>query len=361
MSEFDPRDEGRNPPESSEGDGTAGAKVDGSAEPPAQVSPAPAPATVFSADPPPPPPPPPPRSGIGRLVLGIVLGGLVVTAIFIFIAILSLASEGDGPHFTSLKRNKIAVVPITGEIVSSSPVVEQLAEFADNGSIQGIVVRINSPGGAVAPSQEIYDEILRIREETGKPVVASMEVVAASGGYYIASACDHIVANPGSITGSIGVIAQWFNLEDLVEWAKLRPETITSGSMKDAGSPFREMTPQEREYYQRIITQLHEQFIQAVIRGRDGRLTAEEVRKLADGRVFTGSEALELKLVDQMGGLTQALRKAGELSGIKGEPSPVYPKIRKPGLLEVLAESRQATGLVQKILSGESSPFLYRW
>lgn len=310
---------------------------------------------------PPPPPPPPPKSGIGKLVVGIVFGGLAVTMLFVFVAVLSFASGGEGPYLTSFARNQVAVIPVTGEIVSSSPVVEQLSDFADDRSIRAIVVRINSPGGAVAPSQEIYEEILRIREETGKPVVASMDIVAASGGYYIASACDHIVANPGSITGSIGVIAQWFNLEDLVQWAKLRPETITSGSMKDVGSPFREMTAEERDYYQRIITQLHEQFIEAVIVGRDGRMTAEEVRKVADGRVFTGTEALELKLVDQTGGLTQALRKAGEMAGLRGEPSPVYPRVAKPGLLDVLAESRQASGLVQKILTGESSPFLYRW
>jgi protease-4 len=304
---------------------------------------------------------PPPKSGIGKLVVGIVFGGLAVTLLFVFVAVLSFASRDGGLGVGHFGRNKVAVVPINGEIYSSSPVVEQLSSFADNRSIRAIVVRINSPGGAVAPSQEIYEEILRIRSETGKPVVASMDIVAASGGYYIAAACDHIVANPGSITGSIGVIAQWFNLEDLVEWAKLRPETITSGELKDAGSPFRDMTREEREYYQRIVSQLHEQFIGAVIEGRDGRMTADEVRELADGRVFTGSEALELKLVDQNGGLNQAVRKAGEMAGIKGEPSAVYPRVAKPGLLDVLAESREATGLVQKILAGKGSPFLYRW
>lgn len=313
---------------------------------------------------PPPPPPPfasPRKSGIGKLVVGIVFGGLAVTMLFVVIAVLSFTSDDEGMAVPSLKRNKVAVVPITGEIVSSSPVVEQLSHFAESHSVRAIVVRINSPGGAVAPSQEIYEEILRIRRETGKPVVASMDTVAASGGYYIAAACDHIVANPGTITGSIGVIAQWFNLEGLVEWARLRPETVTSGDMKDAGSPFREMTVEEREYYQRIVAQLHEQFIKAVIEGRDGRMTAEEVRKVADGRVFTGSEAVELKLVDQTGGLKQALRKAGEMAGVSGEPNPVYPRVRKPSLLDVLAESRDASGLVRKVLAGEGSPFLYRW
>lgn len=352
MSEFDSRDDANE----------AGVpRQDVVAQGPNETGPSPEAPVPSHASPPPPPPPSRPRGGIGKLIVGIVFGGLAVTMVFVFVAVLSLASGDDRPTFTSLKRNKVAVVPITGEIVSSSPAVNQLSSFADNGSIHAIVVRINSPGGAVAPSQEIYEEIRRIREETGKPVVASMDVVAASGGYYIASACDQIVANPGSITGSIGVIAQWFNLEDLVEWAKLRPETITSGDMKDAGSPYREMTDEERVYYQRIIDQLHEQFVDAVIAGREGRMTADEVRKLADGRVFTGSEALDLKLIDETGGLKRALRLAGELAGMRGEPTPVYPRVEKPGLLEVLAEGRAATGLVQKVLSGESSPFLYRW
>lgn len=356
MSEFDSRDAGQDRPATEREGAIPGGRLDDEAAVNASRPRDP------NVPPPPPPPSPPPKRGIGRLVVGIVFGGLAVTMLFVFVAVIAFSSRGEGAGgFTSFKRNKVAVVPITGEIVSSSPVVDQLSSFADNSSVQAIVVRINSPGGAVAPSQEIYAEILRIREETGKPVVASMEVVAASGGYYIASACDHIVANPGSITGSIGVIAQWFNLEDLVQWAKLRPETFTSGEMKDAGSPFRDMTAEEREYYQRIITQLHEQFIDAVIVGREGRMTAEEVRKVADGRIFTGNEALQLKLVDQTGGLKQAIRKAGDLAGISGEPSPVYPRVAKPGLLDVLAESKQDLGFVQKILVGRSSPFLYRW
>ena len=143
----------------------------------------------------------------------------------------------------------------------------RLTEFADNESVKAIVVRINSPGGSVSASQEIYREIRRVREESSKPVIASLDTVAASGGYYIAVGCDSIVANPGSITGSIGVIAQWFNVEKLVEWAKLSPETITSGAMKDAGSPFRQMSEGERDYFQRIVTQLHGQFVTGGGRG----------------------------------------------------------------------------------------------
>jgi protease IV len=357
MSEYDPREPGRDSAERSADVESPGGLQSGASPDGETIS-----HVAISGPPPPPPPAAPRKSGTGKIILALVFGGLAMTILFVFVAALAFSSRGEGSTVASLKRNKVAVVPIKGEIVSSSPAVEQLANFADNRSIRAIVVRINSPGGAVAPSQEIYEEIQRIRRETDKPVVASMESVAASGGYYIASACDHIVANPGTITGSIGVIAQWFNLEDLVRWAKLRPETIRAGEMKDAGSPFREMTDEERKYYERILSQLHEQFIEAVIEGRDGKLSAEEVRELADGRVFTGSEALDLKLVDQTGGLKQALRKAGELAGVSGEPTAVYPRVRRPGLLDVLAESREeASGLVRRILASEGSPFLYRW
>ncbi len=313
--------------------------------------------------PPPPPPgqvlPPKKSSGIGKMIAGLAIGGLLVTILFVVIAMFAFAGRGTTPM--TLSRNKVGVILIQGEIFESATTISHLNDFADNRSIHAIVLRINSPGGAVAPSQEIYSEVLRVREETGKPVIASMGTVAASGGYYIAAACDEIIANPGSITGSIGVIAQWFNLEDLVEWARLRPETFKSGKLKDAGSPYREMTDDERAYYQRIISQLHEQFIGAVITGRDGRMSEDDVRTVADGRVFTGEEALELKLIDQLGGLQQALRVAADRAGLSGDPTPVYPRIEKRSLLDVLAESKQSSGFVEKFLVGHGSPFLYRW
>jgi protease-4 len=305
-----------------------------------------------------------PRSGWGRLLLGILAGGFLVSVLLVIIAVVALSGDGKS-HSSSLSsfgRGKVAILPIEGEIVDSRQTIEDLQSFADNSSIKAIVVRINSPGGGVAPSQEINREILRVREESGKPVVASVDSVAASGGYYIAVACDPIIANPGSITGSIGVIAQWFNLEKLVEWAKVTPETFTSGSMKDMGSPYRPMTDVERAYYQKIIQQLHEQFVGAVIRGREGKMKAQDIRNLADGRVFTGQEASDLKLVDRLGGLEDAVRLAAERAGIKGTPAVVYPKHEKPGLLEVLADAKsQPAAIVSKILSGHGSPFLYRW
>lgn len=300
-------------------------------------------------------------SGTGKWIVGLLLGGVLAAILVFGIAIIVVSGRDESGHMT-IGRGKIGVLPIEGEIFDSRQTLRELDEFADNDSIKAIVVRINSPGGAVAPSQEIHREILRVREETGKPVIASLDTVAASGGYYIAVGCQEIVANPGSITGSIGVIAQWFNVEKLVEWAKVSPQTFTSGEMKDAGSPYRPMSELEKAYYQRIVTQLHGQFVAAVIEGRSGKMAADEIRKVADGRVFTGQEANDIKLVDEIGGLEDAVRRAAELAGIKGEPAVIYPKREKPGLLEVLADAQtRPAAMVEKFLAGKGSPFLYRW
>lgn len=332
-----------------------------SAEPsPAPAAPAAAPAEG-SIDTRPVAAAPAPRSGTGKLILGILLGGVVTSILALVIAVVVASGRDDSGH-VAIGRGKVGILPIDGEIVESRVTLRELEEFADNDSIKAIVVRINSPGGAVAPSQEIHRELIRVREETGKPVIASLDTVAASGGYYIAVGCQEIVANEGSITGSIGVIAQWFNVEKLVEWAKVSPQTFTSGEMKDAGSPFRPMNDQEKAYYQRIVTQLHGQFVQAVIDGRKGKMSAEQVRGIADGRVFTGQEANDLKLVDEIGGLEDAVRRAAELAGIDGDPAVIYPKKEKPGLLDLLAESKTGTpAIVERFLAGKVSPFLYRW
>ena len=238
--------------------------------------------------------------------------------------------------------------------------VESIHKYAENSSVKGIVIRINSPGGAIAPSQEIYSEILKTKRKSGKPFVASLDSVAASGGFYIAAACDEIVANPGSITGSIGVILQWMDIEDLVKWAKLKPETITSGALKDAGSPLRELTAQEREYFQRIVLQLHGQFVRAVAAGRSGKLTEAEVRQLADGRIFTGEEAVTLKLVDRLGNLGDAVNVAARRAGIEADPATVYPRRREPNLIDLLGDT-SAESVVDKIVNRRAARFLYRW
>ncbi|HEU4522085.1 MAG TPA: signal peptide peptidase SppA [Thermoanaerobaculia bacterium] len=314
----------------------------------------------------PPPPQPtvivqPRKSRAGMFFFGAFAGCLVLVAGFFFLAILLAAFSGEtGGKFT-LSTHRVAVVPIEGPILEAREAVDALEEYADSSTVKAIVVRINSPGGAIAPSQEIYSQILRIREETGKPVVASFDSVAASGGFYIASACDQIVANPGSITGSIGVILQWLEYEDLIRWAKMRPETITSGTLKSAGSPLQKLTDEERQYLQNIVNQLHTQFVKAVAEGRKGKLTQADVAKLADGRVFTGEEALGLKLVDSLGTLRDAVRVAGNLAGIEGEPAMIYPKPRRPTLVDILSGSGDAQTMVDKIMGRRAAQFLYLW
>jgi protease-4 len=301
----------------------------------------------------------PRKSRTGMFLFGAFTGCLVLVAGIFFLMIAFAASRGDSGTFT-LSTHRVAVVPIEGPIMDARETVDKLEEYAESSTVKAIVVRINSPGGAIAPSQEIYSQILRIREETDKPVVASFDSVAASGGFYIASACDQIVANPGSITGSIGVILQWLEFEDLIKWAKMRPETITSGALKSAGSPFQKLTDEERQYLQRIVNQLHQQFVKAVAAGRKGKISEADVARIADGRVFTGEEALALKLVDRLGTLHDAVRVAGELAGIEGEPTMVYPKPRRPTLVDVLGSGGTKT-LVDKVMGRNAAQFLYLW
>ncbi|HUP44112.1 MAG TPA: signal peptide peptidase SppA [Thermoanaerobaculia bacterium] len=319
-----------------------------------ESQPPPQPATVIVEQ--------PRKSRAGMFFFGAFAGCLVLVAGFFFLVIVLAAFRGESGGRFTLSTSRVAVVPIDGPIVESRDIVDALEEYADSSTVKAIVVRINSPGGAIAPSQEIYSQIRHIREETGKPVVASFDSVAASGGFYIASACDEIVANPGSITGSIGVILQWLEYEELVRWAKMRPQTLTSGTLKSAGSPFENLTEEQRAYLQGVVNQLHSQFVRAVSDGRKGKLSEQDVTRLADGRVFTGEEALALKLIDRLGSLRDAVRVAGDLAGIKGEPTMVYPKPRRPTLVDVLSGSGgDAEALLDKIMSRRAAQFLYLW
>lgn len=318
------------------------------------------------ATPTPPPAPaqtvidPPARKRRGSFFWGLLSGCLVVF-VFVILAGMVAAVFSTGDERTFAIGSKVAIVPLEGEIVDSREFIEHLHKYAENDSVKAIVVRINSPGGAIAPSQEIFEEIRRIRRESRKPVIASMDSVAASGGYYVAAACDRIVANPGTITGSIGVILQWFNVGDLLQWAKLKPETITSGEMKDAGSSWRPISEAEKVYFQAIVSQLHAQFVRAVADGRKGKISEEEVRKVADGRIFTGEQAQKLKLVDDLGNLQDAIRIAARLGGIKGEPTTVYPKKRRPGLLELLSGTEATEALMKRLATAQVRQFLYKW
>lgn len=298
------------------------------------------------------------RSSGTLFVLGLLSGCLL--AFLGFGGILLAGYLGSDSSDSVLSTSRVAIVPIEGEISDARETIDLLHRYADLATVRAIVMRIDSPGGAIAPSQEIYEAIRTTRAESGKPIVASMSNVAASGGFYIAAACDRIVANPGTITGSIGVILEWMEVKDLLAWAKLKPQTITAGALKATGSPFKDLTVEERAYLTSVVDQLHSQFIRAVAEGRRGKLTQAEVEHLADGRIFTGEQALGLKLVDQLGSLDDAVTLAGKLAGVRGRPSTIYPKRKKPGLFDLVSGS-EGHSAIEQILSRRAPRFLYRW
>lgn len=237
------------------------------------------------------------------------------------------------PDIDLSTEDRIALIRIEGVIVDSQATVGELKKFGENPSIKAIVLRIDTPGGGVVPSQEIYDAVKRVRNKSNKAVIASMGSVAASGGYYIAAATDRIVANPGTLTGSIGVIMETANLEGLLQKIGVEGVIIKSGKYKDVGSPLRKMSAEERGLLQAVMDDVHKQFIEAVAEGRSMELRAAQV--LADGRIFTGRQAKEAKLVDELGDLEDAIQLAAEVVGIEGEPKVVEPR-RRFSLRELL-------------------------
>ena len=274
--------------------------------------------------------------GRSRIWVWFLVGG----GLFVFFvgAVLTLAyftlGGRDEESFSGFGP-KIGVVDLDGVILSPKQVVKQLKDFADNDSIKAIIIHVNSPGGGVAASEEIYREVKRIRDEKKKRIVASIETVGASGAYYVASATNKIYADKGSIVGSIGVIAEWVNYGELLKWAKLHAITMKAGEFKDTGSPTREMTPAEEKYFQGMIDNMHTQFIQAVADGRHEK--ADDIRALADGKVWTGEQALPLRLVDQLADFEGAVKDTARSVNISGEPSLVWPpRERRRGLIDIL-------------------------
>jgi protease-4 len=241
--------------------------------------------------------------------------------------------------------DKVAVVDIEGLITKSRPIIEKLNRYKDNERIKAIVIRIDSPGGSVGPAQEIYEEVIKLREK--KPVVASMGSVAASGGYYIACAANKIIANPGTITGSIGVIIEFANIEELLGKIGLKSIVIKSGKYKDILSPTRELKGEERDLLQGVIDNIHSQFIDAVALGRD--IPREKVVEIADGRIFSGEQAKQLGLVDELGNLQDAIESAAEMSDIEGRPNVIYPEKKRPSIWEFFIE--ESLTRVQDFLS----------
>jgi protease-4 len=226
---------------------------------------------------------------------------------------------------------KVALIRIEGVILDSKSIIEELKEHSEDSSVEAIVLRVDSPGGGVAPSQEIYEELVKIKGK--KKIVVSMGSVAASGGYYVSSPADMIVANPGTLTGSIGVIMEIPNVEGLMNKIGLKNEVIKSGEHKDIGSMFKTMTDEEKEILQSVLDDVHGQFIKAISDARGMEIAV--IEKLADGRIFTGRRAKELGLVDELGNLEDAILLAGKISGIKGKPEVVY-KTNKFSFLDII-------------------------
>lgn len=269
------------------------------------------------------------RRGKGVVVLVLILGLIFVIS---FVAGRWGLFEGSG---ISLSNDKIAVISIQGVLTSSTDTIKQFKQYEENEDVKALVLRIDSPGGTVVAAQEIYTEIQKLREN--KVVLTSMGNVAASGGYYVASATEEIVANPGTLTGSIGVISEYPNIEELMKKVGLRSEVMKSGRFKDLGNPTREMTVEERQLLQDLIDNIHRQFIRDVALGRD--MTVEEIEPLADGRVFTGEQAKENGLVDRLGSFEDALDRAAELAGIEGKPVIIYPEEKRKKIWEYLVQS----------------------
>ena len=267
---------------------------------------------------------------VGRTILFVTL--FIFFLVFISV-IFTLISKGT--------RDKVALVRVEGPIIEAKTVVEEIKGYVKDSSVRAIVLRVDSPGGGVVPSQEIYNEVKKARAV--KKVVVSMGSVAASGGYYISAPADRIVANPGTITGSIGVIMVVPNLKGLLEKVGIKTEVVKSGKNKDLASVFRGIGDEERQIIQGVMDDVHEQFIAAVAEGR--KLDIDKARKISDGRIFSGRQAIGVGLVDEMGDLEDAVKVAGKLAGIEGEP-------------EVVSKSEK--GVISKLLDGKMPEELSR-
>jgi protease-4 len=296
-----------------------------------------------------------------RTLLWILIGG---GAFFLFVlAVFSLVyltlHAGGGESSLGGFGDRIGVVDLDGIILSPQPVVGQLKKFGDDSSIKAIILHVNSPGGGVAASEEIYREVKRIREEKKKKIVVSIETVGASGAYYIASASNKIYADNGSIVGSIGVIAEWVNYGDLLKWAKLKNIVLKTGEFKDTGNPARDLTPAEQAYMQSLIDNMFGQFVQAVADGRGMKF--EDVKSIANGKVWTGEQALSMKLIDNVGDFEAVVKETAKSVNISGEPTLVHPEKDRKTLLDLmLGDISQYIPNTEKMLE-QHIGFYYLW
>lgn len=289
------------------------------------------------------------RGRVALATIGVGLGILLLFLGTVWVFMATMSEDGlptGGP--------KVAVVEVEGIIVDGGAAVRELREHADNSSVKAVVLRVNSPGGVVAPTQEIFAAIQRVRKG-GKPVIASLGAVAASGGYYVATAADRIYASPGTLTGSIGVVMQMANIEGLLKKVGVEYVVVKAGSYKDVGNLARRMSPEERKMLQALLDDVYSQFVDAVAEGRG--LERKEVLAFADGRIYSGQQALALKMVDEMGGFEDAVEAAGKLANIPGRPRLVYP--RKKFSFKDLLESRlglPGAGQLVPALTGIRTP-----
>ena len=268
------------------------------------------------------------------LIVLATIGGLVLFGTAAMFLLVLWVSKGMVSTPLVHHGEKIGVVEIKGVIAEPEDKIKALREFRYDQKIKAVVVRVDSPGGAVGASQELYEEILMLDRE--KPVVASLGTVAASGGYYASLGARHIVANPGTVTGSIGVIAKIPNVQALLEKLGIKTTVIKSGSFKDMGSIVRDMTKEEKDLFEGVMKDLHQQFISAVAKSR--KLPEEKVSVLADGSIMTGNQALDAKLVDETGNFSVAVERAAVLAGIEGRPELVYPRKDRLSILREIVE-----------------------
>ncbi len=299
--------------------------------------------------------------GRSRTLLWVVIGGgaffLFVLAVFsiVYIALHAGSSESGFGGF----GDRIGVIDLDGVILSPHPVVDQLKKFGDDSSIKAIILHVNSPGGGVAASEEIYREVKRVRTEKKKKIVVSIETVGASGAYYVSSACDKVYADGGSIVGSIGVIAQWVNYGDLLKWAKLKDVVLKTGEFKDTGNPARDLTPAEQAYMQELINNMFGQFVQAVADGRG--MKVEDVKAIANGKVWTGEQAASMKLIDGIGDFQTTVDETAKMVGISGEPTLVRPEKDRRTLMDLLmGDVSQYLPSREKMLEQQVG-FYYLW
>lgn len=302
------------------------------------------------------------ENGRPRVWLWVLIGGgaffLFVLAVFTLVY-LAMRAGGERAGAFHAFGSRIGVVDLEGVILDPTEVVDQLRKFGDDDSIKAIIIHVNSPGGGVAASEEIYREVKRVRDEKKKRIVASIQTVGASGAYYVSSGTNKIYADNGSVVGSIGVIAEWVNYGDLMRWAKLKPEVLKTGEFKDTGNPMRELTPKEREYLQGLINNMYGQFIQAVADGRHAKVS--DIKPIADGRVWTGQQALDMKLIDQIGDFRTAVLDTAKSVGISGEPTLVHPEPERKSLLDLLFGDASKILPTKEKLLDQQLGFYYLW